>query len=208
MLMKQGRVRVAMRLLSSSEATILSINDKICKVHSARGSTGRTILEELKAIHPAKGVFNQYAVLNKQERDFHPIVSDCIDAKSIQKAVLRTRAGAGPFGADTSFWKRICTSFPLVSNDLCASLALVAKKFHPICLSKWFKQPHGLQANYPGQKAGVRTIDVGEVPRRIISETIIAAIYDEIKEIAGTTQQCAGQEAGCEVGVFAMKAIF
>ena len=55
---------------------------------------------------------------------------------------------------------------------------------------------------------GVRPIGIGEVSRRIVSKAIISVVSDEIKEVAGTTQLCAGQEAGCEVGVHSMRALF
>ena len=44
--------------------------------------------------------------------------------------------------------------------------------------------------------------------RRLVSRAILAVIGDEIMEVAGTTQLCAGQEAGCEIGVHSMRAIF
>ena len=49
-LMKQGKVKAAMRLLSESEASVLSISEI---VESSNGET-RTVLEELKAKHPPK----------------------------------------------------------------------------------------------------------------------------------------------------------
>ena len=55
---------------------------------------------------------------------------------------------------------------------------------------------------------GVRPIGIGEVSRRIISKAIISVIHEEIKELAGTIQLCAGLEAGCEIGVHSMRAIF
>ena len=55
---------------------------------------------------------------------------------------------------------------------------------------------------------GVRPIGIGEVSRRIVNKAIISIIYDEIKQVAGTTQLCAGLEAGCEIGIHSMRALF
>lgn len=78
-------------------------------------------------------------MLSEPERNFHPVVFECIDAEFIRKVALRTNGGAGPSGADAGFWKRICTSSQLASDDLCTSLALVAKTIATmwICGSKW-----------------------------------------------------------------------
>ena len=166
-------------------------------------------LDELKAKHPLRNEVNPDAVLSEPERDFHPVVFECIDAEFIRKAALRTNGGAEPSGADASFWKRICTSFQLASDDLCASLALVAKK-----IATTYVDPNGLGSFTAcrlialDKMPGVRPIGIGEVSRRIVSKAIISVVSDEIKEVAGTTQLCAGQEAGCEVGVHSMRALF
>ena len=44
--------------------------------------------------------------------------------------------------------------------------------------------------------------------RRIVSKAILGVIGNEIMEVAGTTQLCAGVEAGCEIEVHSMRAIF
>ena len=44
--------------------------------------------------------------------------------------------------------------------------------------------------------------------RKIISRAIISIIKDDIQAAAGTVQLCAGQEAGCEAAVHAMKQVF
>ena len=55
---------------------------------------------------------------------------------------------------------------------------------------------------------GVRPIGVGEVVRRIVGKVVLNIIGDEIQEVAGTSQVCAGQQAGCEPAVYAMTNIF
>ena len=199
-----GKVKAAMRLFASSEASILSIHDR-----PQTTDPSATVLDELKAKHPLKNDVNPDSVLSEREGDFHPVIFDCLDAEAIHKAALKTQGGAGPSGADATFWKRTCTSFRTVSDDLCASLALVAKK-----ISTSYVDPEGL-SGYTACKLmaldkqpGVRPIGIGEVVRRIVSKAILAVIGEEIVDLAGTIQLCAGQEAGCEIGVHSMRAIF
>ena len=55
---------------------------------------------------------------------------------------------------------------------------------------------------------GVRPIGVGETFRRIIIKAILYVIGEDIKEAAGSSQLCAGQESGSEVAVHTMHRIF
>ena len=53
---------------------------------------------------------------------------DALNGVSIRCAALRTKGAAGPSGVDAFCWRRLCTSFRQASDDLCASLALVARR--------------------------------------------------------------------------------
>ena len=55
---------------------------------------------------------------------------------------------------------------------------------------------------------GVRPIGVGEVIRRIVGKAIFSVIRCDMQETAGTIHLCAGQQAGCESAVHAMKEMF
>ena len=55
---------------------------------------------------------------------------------------------------------------------------------------------------------GIRPIGVGETSTRIISKAILSVIKLDVLEAAGTLQLCAGQEAGSEAAVHAMRHIF
>ena len=44
--------------------------------------------------------------------------------------------------------------------------------------------------------------------RRILGKAILATLGDEIQEAEGALQVCAGQQAGCEAAVHAMRMIF
>ena len=55
---------------------------------------------------------------------------------------------------------------------------------------------------------GVRPIGVGEVIRRIVGKAILSVIGYDIQEAAGAIQLCAGQQAGCESAIHAMREMF
>ena len=55
---------------------------------------------------------------------------------------------------------------------------------------------------------GVRPIGVCETSRRIISKAIFYAIKDDIQDVAGSLQLCAGQIAGIEAAIHFMRESF
>jgi len=55
---------------------------------------------------------------------------------------------------------------------------------------------------------GLRQIGVGEVLRRIIGKAVMVVPRNHVKKSVGSLQVCAGQEAGCEAAIHAMKDIF
>ena len=55
---------------------------------------------------------------------------------------------------------------------------------------------------------GVRPIDIDEVLRRILGKVTLNIIRPEIMEAAGSLQLRAGQDAGIEAGIHAMRHIF
>ena len=55
---------------------------------------------------------------------------------------------------------------------------------------------------------GVRPIGIGELACCILGKAILAIVSGDIQEIAGALQLCAGQKAGCDVAVHAMRQIF
>lgn len=55
---------------------------------------------------------------------------------------------------------------------------------------------------------GVHPIGIGETIRRIMAKAILRILAPDIQEVAGSSQLCAGQEAGCEAAVHAMQKIF
>ena len=133
---------------------------------------------------------------------------DRIDGEAIKRAALSTNGAAGPSGIDASGWWRLCTSFKHHSSSLCNSIALIARK---LCTK--YVDPRGLTSLTASRliaidkHPGVRPIAIGEVSRRILSKAILSVVKSDVLEVAGSVQLCAGQDAGCEAAVHAMKSI-
>ena len=204
-LMRKGKVKAALRLLTNQEGMILNVNSPLNK----EGGNDRTVLDELKTKHPPKGPVCKEALLEDCGNEFHPIIFDSIDGDTIQRAALNTNGAAGPSGIDADGWKRMCTSFKHESTNLCNSLAVVAKK-----LSTTYVDPKGLSEFTASRliaidkQPGVRPIAIGEVSRRIISKAIMMVIKKDVMEAAGSIQLCTGLTDGCVAAVHSMKIIF
>ena len=204
-MMMEGRVRAALRLLSNnSDKGLLSLNDT---VDDTSGSTVRDVLEEK---HPRPGPVHPEALVEDRDDDnFHPVIYDGITAESIRTAALQTQGAAGPSGLDALNWRRLCTAFGQKSNDLCTAVAAVARR-----ISTTFIDPSTLVAYtscrlIPLDKCpGIRPIGIGEVVRRIIGKAVMTIVKHDLQHAVGTTQLCAGQDAGCEAAVHAMEQIF
>ena len=82
------------------------------------------------------------------------------------------------------------------------------------CLSTSFVDPAGLAAFtacrlIPLDKCpGVRPIGVAETSRRLVGKAIMTIIHQDVQAAAGSLQLCAGQPAGCEAAVHAMRTLF
>ena len=55
---------------------------------------------------------------------------------------------------------------------------------------------------------GVRPIGVGEVVRQIVGKAILTVVKQDIETVAGNIQLCAGQKAGVEAAIHAMRFMF
>ena len=55
---------------------------------------------------------------------------------------------------------------------------------------------------------GVRPIGIVEVLRRIVGKAAMSAVSGDVKAAAGSVQLCAGQDAGVEAAVHAMRSVF
>ena len=104
-----------------------------------------------------------------------------IDGGLIRSMILLMDGAAGPSGMDVSHWKKVCTSFARESDNICDSIAMVARK---ICSS--YVDPLGVSALVASRlialdkNPGVRPIGIGEVVRRVIGKAILSVIKSDI----------------------------
>ena len=198
-LMMEGKVKAALRILAQDS------NDGVLPMSNE-------VLEALKKKHPARKPAVPSAVIapNCPSQDpSHFILFDQLDGQMIRETALKTEGAAGPSGLDAAGWKRLCTSFQSASTDLCDALASTARR---ICCS--FVDPKSLLAFVAcrlvalDKHPGIRPIGIGETARRIIGKAILTTIRDDIQKVAGPLQLLAGQEAGCEAAVHAVRQMF
>ena len=202
-LMFLGRVSSAMRVLTSaSSGSVLDLDTDV---------SGKSVRDILKEKHPLGEQAHDEAFLDRldgPERP-HPVLFEKITGASIRSAALRTSGGAGPSGVDAAGWRRMCVSFHGASKALCDALAGVARR-----IATTYVDPQGLTAFTacrlcPLDKCpGVRPIGISEVSRRIIGKAIMGVVGQDVRNAAGNLQLSAGQPAGCEAAVHAMRELF
>ena len=173
--------------------------------------SGSTVLDLLKQKHPSGQPLNEDALMDCVEDSLanHPIIYDSIDSICNRRAALSTFGAGGPSFTDAHFWRRLCTLFKEASASLCHSLSLVAKR-----MSTTYVNPEGLSALLScrlialDKNPGVRPIGICEVVRRIIAKAVLSVVRADIIDAAGSLQLSAGQIAGVEAAVHAIRGSF
>ena len=199
--MFQGKTRAALRLLSDqSKGGILHLDDL---VETDEGQ--RKVKDILADKHPPGKPAHPDAIINEPLPDVHPVLFEPLDAAMIRSAALHTNGSAGPSGLDAFGWRRLCTSFKSSSSELCHSLALVAKR---LCIE--LVDPTSIAPLMASclialdKNPGIRPIGIGDTARRIIAKAILNITRQDVQEVAGSIQLCAGQIAGIEAAVHAV----
>jgi hypothetical protein len=106
-------------------------------------------------------------------------------------------------------WRKMVTSYKDTSTDLCKAVAAATRR-----LATEFVDPKSLEAlianrGIPLDKCpGLRPVGIGEVKRRIMGKAIMHIINEDVQTSAGPLQLCAGQSAGVEAAVHAMRQLF
>ena len=207
-LMFEGKVRADLRLLTNQSTGGVLPLDKLLPLD--RGHTV-TVRETLQAKHPPGQPLIASAIVEPDPdlQEPHPVFYERLDGALIRTVALKMDGAGGPSGIDGLGWKRLCTAFGPHSADLCNSLASTAKR---LCTE--YVDPKGIEALVASKLIaldkcpGIRPIGVGETVRRIINKAISSVIKDDVQEVAGALQLCAGQESGCEAAIHAMREVF
>ena len=169
-----------------------------------------SVLDHLIQKHCSPHSINEEAVIlpNSPSSNHEPlsILFEGIEGRTIKNAALRV---SGPSGIDTMMMRRLCVSFGSTCEDICNSLALVARR---LCSS--YVDPDSLSAFLScwlialDKCPGVRPIGIGETCRRVIAKAVLWFLRDGIIDSVGPIQTCAGQQGGQEASVHAMGAAF
>ncbi len=213
-LVHQGRIRSALRLLDDSHVRggVLPLDSVV------PNSGGKLVRQVLKEKHPtAKDAQPETLVTDpgmstantSSSPMHHPVIFQEITAESIRSAALRVEGAAGPSGIDACGWRRLCTSFGVVSDNLCRSLADFTKRICSETVTDSFLAAYVACRLIPLDKGpGVRPIGVCEVMRRIVGKAALQVIGKSVQRAAGTAQLCAGQPMGIEAAIHATRSIF
>ena len=190
-LMFEGKTSAAIKLLTGYKCGGLLQLD--APVDSTKPSClVRDVLIEKHP--PAQPLLRDYLTSDSRESPpFHPVIFDALTGSVIRSAALRTFGALDPSGVDARSWRRICTSFHAASNDLCKAMALFARRLCTTYLSP------NILASFLSCRLialdkcpGVRPIGVCEVARRIVAKAALSVIRDDLQEVAGSRQLCAG----------------
>ena len=204
-LMFSGKTAAAMQLLSSApgKGGVLHLDDTI-------PGSGK-VYDILKSKHPVAAPLHSEALLSDDAAStpVHPVIFDALDGPVIKAAALRTSGAAGPSGIDAHGWRRLCSSFCSASEELCSSIAILARR---LCTT--FIDPEMISSLMAcrlialDKRPGVRPIGIGETVRRIIAKAVLSVISNDIQHAAGSLQLCAGQPSGGEAAVHSMREVF
>ena len=209
-LMFQGKVKAALRLLSESGSVgkPLSLNAPVCE-----SEPSVTVRRKLIEKHPDPApLYPSHSLLPSTpppNHEPHFIQFHHIDGILVRSMLLRMDGAAGPSGMDVSHWRKACTSFSKDSDDLCDSIAMVARK---LCCE--YVDPQSVSALVSSRlialdkKPGVRPIGIGEVIRRVIGKSILNVIKSDIMEVTGCSQLCAGVSSACEAVAHAVREMY
>ena len=177
---------------------------------SSRWRNGqRKVRDILSEKYPPGQPAHHDAIIDDDPPDVHPVLFESLDAGMIRSAALHTSGAAGPSGLDALSWRRLCTSFKSASLELCHSLAATARRLCTELVDPASIAP--LMANRLialDKNPGVRPIGIGDTARRIIAKAILNTTRQDIQEVAGSIQLCAGQISGIEAAVHAVRTLF
>ena len=205
-LMMAGRTASALRLLRDSErGGLLRLSEQ------AEGyPEGTTVIDVLEQKHPPAQPVLAESIASEERRqpETHPVLFEAITESTIKNATMKTFGSAGPSGIDADGWRRLCNSFRTASQSLRSALAATARRMCTELIDPATVESLLSCRLIPIDKSpGVRPIGVCEVARRIIGKAVLSVTGPFIQKAAGSLQVCAGQEAGIEAAIHAMRYI-
>ena len=138
--------------------------------------------------------------------DVHPVIFDSIDAAMIRSSALNTRGAAGPSGLDAE------ETVYILQDSFQGSLPFLGRhrqtSLFDFCRPKLYLTPLACRLIALDKNPGVRSIGIGETARHIIAKAVLTVTRSDIQDAAGSVQLCAGQIAGAESAVHAVRESF
>ena len=192
--MEKGLVKQASRVLEKKDKGVLPITEET--------------IEKLKEKHPEPTDINESALIDGEIKQAHPVIFNEITSEMVKKAAVETKGAAGPSGMDAEMWRKILTMrrYPNMTQDLREAIARFARK---LCIEKCpHKEAYTNSRLIPLKNSDdVRPIGIGEVLRRIIGQCVLKISVRDVQKAVGNLQVCAGQPAGAEAAVHAIREI-
>ena len=188
--MENAQIRQAARLLEHEESGgILPLNEET--------------LKKLKEKHPE-------ALLQGEIKRSHPVIYKRITGEIVRKAAIETKGAAGPSGMDASLWLKLLTSRknPSSISDLREAIANLERK---MCTADCkYLQPfiNNRLVTLKTHSNNVRPIGIGEVLQGIIGKCVMDIAKEDVQKTVGNLQVCAGQHAGAEAAIHAMRELY
>jgi len=131
--MMEGKTRAALRLVSSqSNGGILGLDSQ---ADPSGTDTVRKVLKDKQP--PGKPIATSIISPDAPIKEHHPVIFENLDGSLICSTALRTSGAAGPSGADSSAWRRMCTSFHNAFGELYITMAMVGRGSVPRMLILW-----------------------------------------------------------------------
>jgi len=135
-----------------------------------------------------------------------PVFYQAINGELVKKCTLRTKGGAGVSQQEDILWHKLVTAHKDTSSSLCNAVAVVARR-----LATEYVDPKPLEALLANRGIaidkcpGLRPVGVGEIVRRVIGKVVMSVTGQKVQEAVGALQLCAGQPAGVESAIHAMR---
>jgi hypothetical protein len=202
-LMLQGKVREAMRWISSNEkgGGVLSPNLFI--------NDGKTVFDVLQEKHPEPHIPHPDSLFDVQAGDLPPLIDVEITSKHVELGARRLHGSSGPTGTNSDQWKDYLLRHDKHSEKLREAVAALACRLSNTIVD--WREIQALMANRLialDKCPGVRPIGIGECLRRILGKCLAIATGIDVEGVCGSKQLCTGMKAGIEGAVHVMSDLY
>jgi hypothetical protein len=191
-----GKLRSAVRQLTNRDG------GGVLQFDGADTKSGRRVIDVLRDKHPDLKIpdleMEEWASFEEYEECRTSTPVDCT-AEIVEEVAGKLNGGAGPGSVDAVMMKKWLLRYGRASQELREELAAWVE---------WLGNEGPPWAAYRAMKScrlvaldkcpGVRPVGIGEIWRRAIAKCTLKACGKDAKATCGSTQLCAGLEAGIE----------